>query len=226
MKIEIIDSLENAHTATGLAVVIDVFRAFSVQAYLFANGAEKIIPRDHDLGYFELKEANPDFVLLGERKGVKVEGFDYGNSPTEILNIDFSGKTIIHTTSNGTKGLVNAKNAEIVLAGSFLIADSIIKFIKNQNPEKVCLISTSPHETNENEDMMLANYIKDALEGKTINESEIREMTKKTSAYSYLFDEINVPVTDFDLCLDFNRFNFIIKKVEKNGELYLIKEEV
>ena len=224
MKIEIIKSVDDADKAQGLTVIIDVFRAFSVEAYLFANGAEKIIPVQSLDEAHALKKENPSFILMGERKGLKVEGFDYGNSPTEILNIDFTGKTIIHTTSNGTKGLVNAVNADIVLAGSFLIADSIIKYIKQYNIGIVSLVSTSPHIVMHNEDIILATYIKETLEGKVMSTSEIKEMSKKTSAYQYLFDEIGVPSTDFDLCLDFNKFNFIIKKIIKDGQLCLIKE--
>jgi len=46
---------------------------------------------------------------MGERKGKKLPGFDYGNSPTEIQAIDFSGKTVIQTTSAGTRGFADAK---------------------------------------------------------------------------------------------------------------------
>lgn len=65
MHIEVIRSLEDADKATGLTVVIDVFRAFSTEAYIFANGASKIIPV---LGLEEahkLKKENPDYVLIG-----------------------------------------------------------------------------------------------------------------------------------------------------------------
>lgn len=226
MKIEIIKSVEEAHIAKGLAVVIDVFRAFSTEAYIFANGAGKIIPvRDLDEAH-RLKKENPDFILLGERGGLKVEGFDYGNSPTEILNVDFSGKTIIHTTSNGTKGIINAINADTILAGSFLTASSIIKFIQQNNIENVFLVSTSHDVENHNEDILCAHYIRDVLEGKEISESEIKDIAAKTNAYSELFDELDVPKTDFELCLDINKFDFVIKTVKENGRIYLVKEVI
>lgn len=227
MKIEIIKSLEDAHNAKGLAVVIDVFRAFSVQGYLFANGAEKIIPiKDLDEAH-RLKKENPNFILLGERKGVKVEGFDYGNSPTEILNIDFTGKTIIHTTSNGTKGLANASNAETVLVGSFVVADSIIKYIKNNDFQNISLISTAPYTDNEdNEDILLAYYIRDVLDGHKIDEADIKKKLRTTTVHTFLLNEAGVPKTDIDLCLDFHKFSFIIRKVNDNGQFFLVKENV
>ena len=88
------------------------------------------------------------------------------------------------------------------------------------------MVSTAPYLSTDNEDIILANYIKDALEGKTMSQSDIKTMIAKTAVYSYLFDEIGVPMTDFDLCLDFNRFDFVIKKINNEGRLCLIKEVV
>ncbi len=226
MKIEIIKSVVDADKAIGLSVVLDVFRAFSVEAYIFGNGAYKIIPVRTLEEAYALKKENSEYILVGERGGVKPEGFDYGNSPTEILDVDFSGKTIVHTTSNGTKGLLNSINAEVVLAGSFLIADSIVKYIKQNNIENIFLISTDTDTKVDNEDIILAYYIRDALEGKTTSESEIRKMMTQTPAYNYLFNTVGIPATDFDLCLDFHKFNFIIKKVISDGQIYLIREDI
>jgi 2-phosphosulfolactate phosphatase len=226
MQIEIIRSLEDADKATGLTVVIDVFRAFSTQAYIFANGADKIIPV---LGLEEahrLKKENPDYILIGERGGIKIEGFDYGNSPTEIINVDFTGKTIMHSTTNGTKGLINAINSEIILSGSFLIANSIIKYIKQNNFKIISFVCTSPSPAEDNEDVMLAYYIRDILNGNQVNESQIKESLRKTSAYDFLLGEAGVPKTDIELCLDFNKFNFIIKKVTEKNQMYLVRENI
>ena len=112
MQIDILDLIEGARQARGLTVIIDVFRAFSTACYVVRNGARQIIPvGDVDLAY-QLKQQNPNYVLMGERKGKKLPGFDYGNSPTEIQSIDFSGKTVIQTTSAGTQGFANAKDAD------------------------------------------------------------------------------------------------------------------
>lgn len=226
MNIKIIKSLEDADKATGLAVIIDVFRAFSVEAYLFANGAEKIIPVLSLEQAYALKEKHPDYVLTGERGGLKPEGFDFGNSPTEVSDVDFSGKTIIHTTSNGTKGLLNASNAEDVLVGSFVIVDSIARYIKENGFQNISLVSTSPDSAADNEDILCAYYIRDILQGTSTNEPEIKTKVRSTPVHSFLLDEAGVPETDIDLCLDFNKFDFIIKKVVEDDQMYLIKENV
>ena len=92
MKIEILHMVEGAKKARGIAVVIDVLRAFSVEAYIMSGGAEKIFPVADVDEARKLKEENPDFLLVGERNGYKLEGFDFGNSPTAASNFDFKGR--------------------------------------------------------------------------------------------------------------------------------------
>jgi len=119
MKIKILHLIDGAKQARGLTVIIDVFRAFSTACYVFGNGAKKIIPLgDIDIAH-KLKKENPNFLLIGERFGKKPEGFDYGNSPTQIENVDFTDKTIIQTTSAGTQGIANATNADEIITGGF-----------------------------------------------------------------------------------------------------------
>lgn len=224
MNIQIIRCVDDAVQAQWITVVIDVFRAFTTEAYIFANGAHTIIPVQSLDEAYNLKKENSEYILIWERGGIKPEGFDYGNSPTEILNVDFTGKTIIHTTSNGTKGLLLSKNALDILTGSFVNVGAIIKYIKEKNPTSISLISTSPNTSEENnEDLMLAYYIRDMLLGKEISQKEIHEMMKKTSAYSLLFNEVWVPASDFELCLDFDRFPFIIQQTEESGKKVLKK---
>lgn len=225
MEIKIIKSIEDAKKAIGLAVVIDVFRAFSTEAYIFANGAEKIIPVKNLEDAYALKKEHAEYLLVGERGGKKPDGFDFGNGPSEVVNVDFSGKTVIHTTSNGTKGLIEATKAETILTGSFVLADSIIKYIKDQNFQTISLISTSPETYTDNEDILLAYYIQDKLHNKKIDEADLKTKLMMAPAHSFLLQEANVPQADIDLCLDFNRFDFIIKKIFKNNILYLVKED-
>ena len=81
MEIQILQLTEGAKKAKGLTVVIDVFRAFSTACYVFAAGAEKIIPVEHVEEAFNLKKTLTNVVMLGERLERKVPGFDFGNSP-------------------------------------------------------------------------------------------------------------------------------------------------
>jgi len=214
MKIKIFQLITGAKQAKGLTVIIDVFRAFSVACYVFGNGAKKIIPVGDISVAYTLKKNNSSFLLIGERKGKKPKGFDYGNSPTQIENVNFSNKTIIHTTSAGTQGIVNASNADEIITGAFVNAQAVINYIKKQNPKEVSLVAMgSMGIFTSDEDILLAKYIKNALEGKPNDFSEIVKHLKNCISARKFFDPAKVwaPERDFDLCLSLNKFNFVLK---------------
>ena len=229
MKIEILQLLEGAQKAKGLTVIIDVFRAFSTACYAFENGASTIIPvGDIDQAY-SLKKKHPEFLLMGERFERKPEGFDFGNSPTHLLNVDLSGKTIVHTTSSGTQGIANAANADEIITGSFVNASAIRKYIQIKDPghvSLVCMGYSCQYPTDE--DTFLAEYIKDKLEARETNFTAMVDKLRNGSG-ARLFEPENQewsPSSDFDLCLSLSRFNFILR-VEREGELnYLRKIEL
>ena len=116
MKINWLHMIEGAKQAEGLTVIIDVFRAFSLECYLHSMSVKEIRPVGSIEDAFRLGEMIPNSVLVGERGGKKCEGFDYGNSPSSVLPEFVAGKTIIHTTSAGTQGIVNAKNASAIIS--------------------------------------------------------------------------------------------------------------
>lgn len=71
--------------AKDVCVVIDVLRASSVEAHLFMCGAAHVIPQSSIEDTLQTKKVDPDVLLIGERKGIKYDGFDFGNSPTELM---------------------------------------------------------------------------------------------------------------------------------------------
>jgi len=141
MKVEILEFIEGAKKAEGVTVIIDVFRAFSVGCYAFDSGAAGIIAAAGIDDAFQLRRKYANSVLVGERDEKKIPGFDFGNSPTEILQADLHGKTVIHTTTAGTQGLINATRADLILTGSLVNAGAIVKFIKDLNPSHVSLVA-------------------------------------------------------------------------------------
>jgi 2-phosphosulfolactate phosphatase len=214
MEVKILHLIDGAKEAQGLTVIIDVFRAFSVACYAFGNGTEKIIPLgDINIAY-KIKKENPEFLLIGERGGKKPEGFDYGNSPTQIENVDFTNKTIIQTTSAGTQGIANATNSTEIITGSFVNAQAIINYIKKQNPKKVSLVAMGSAGIRiTDEDILCAEYIKNALENKSNNFSKIIEHLREyKSAHKFFNPDIDwAPEKDFDLCLTLDKFNFVLR---------------
>ena len=119
MEIEILQLIDGAKKASGTAVIIDVFRAMTLEAYILASGASKIIPLGDEAEAYRLKRENPGYVLAGERHGRILPGFDIGNSPSQVKGLDFTGKPVIHTTSAGTQGIANATYASEILCAVF-----------------------------------------------------------------------------------------------------------
>jgi 2-phosphosulfolactate phosphatase len=218
MNIKILHMVEGAKEATGIAVIIDVFRAFTVEAYIMNNGAEKLMPvGDMQIAY-DYKEKDGNCVLIGERHGKILPGFDFGNSPSQIKNVDFTGRTVIHTTSAGTQGIDNAKNADEVLTGSLVNAKAIAEYIKQKKPETVSLVCMGLEAKSQtDEDNLCANYIKSLLEGKAPNlENEIEGLKKTSGAKFFDIAERDVfPEEDFYLSTEVDKFNFVLK-VEKD----------
>lgn len=239
MEIQILQLLDGARDARGLTVIIDVFRAFSTACYAYHSGATKIIPVGNiDLAY-RLKEQNPDFVLLGERNEQKPEGFDFGNSPSQLVAEKIAGKTLVHTTSSGTQGIADAENADEIITGSFVNAGAIARYIRQQNPAVVSLVCMGyACEYPTDEDTLCAEWIKNELETPPNLHSRGGEKSEK---FAQMLQTIRLgsgarffdaekqswsPQADFDLCLNLNRFDFVLK-VEKENELnYLRKIEI
>jgi len=215
MKIDILHLCEGARQAKGLTVIIDVFRAFTVAPYLYHRGAGRVIPVEKVETAFQLKEQFPDCVLVGERNEKKIPGFDFGNSPSAILSFDFTRKTVIHTTSSGTRGIMNAIHADEIITGSFVNAAAIARYIQQKKPAEVSLVCMGyaclyPVE----EDLFCARYIKHLLTGEAIDDfDQMKETIRHTSGARFFRPESQeyAPAVDFDLCMQKNIFNFILK---------------
>lgn len=222
MQINTFHNTEGAINAVGLTVIIDVFRAFTTECYVMNNGVERIIPiGDLSLAY-KLKKENQDFILMGEQQGERKKGFQYGNSPFQIKDVDFTGKSVIHISTAGTKGLSNAKNASEIITGSFVNVGAIIRYIKSKKPDVVSLVCTgTANETIRDEDSLCAEYIKNELMD-TPNDYERMVSHIKENGYIDRFLDPNLPkypVEDVDCCLAINKFDFVIKASPYTNDL-------
>ena len=229
MTVEILQLLEGAQKAQGLTVIIDVFRAFSTACYAYGSNIKRIYPVGDLEKAYQLKQINPEYILVGERNEQKPEGFDFGNSPSQLMTGNLSGKTMVHTTSSGTQGIANATHADEILTGSFVNAQAIINYIRKQNPEKVSLVCmgySCQYPTDE--DTLLAVYIKNELEGISNDFPAMVEQIRKGDGARFFAPEKQdwAPVADFDLCLSLNRFNFVLKVETENDLNYLRKIDV
>jgi 2-phosphosulfolactate phosphatase len=230
MDIDILEFVEGAKRATGLTVVIDVFRAFSVACYAYDAGASRVIATSSVDDAVNLAKKYRNAVLAGERNESKIAGFDLGNSPTEILQSNLAGVTFIHTTTAGTQGLVNAVNSSPVITGSLVNAEAVVKYIKSVNPEKVSLVAMG-YRTNESaeEDLLCARLIESRLKDERKNFSEQINSLRDTSGKRF-FDPRNLefsPPTDYFLCTITDRFNFVLQGNRRpDGNIDLLKTDL
>lgn len=230
MNINKLYLVNGASKATGLTVVIDVFRAFSVECYLFANGATRIYPVASIDEAYLLKEKNPHYILMGERYEKICEGFDFGNSPTHIKNVDFTGKTIVHTTSSGTQGIALAKNSSEIITGAFVNANAIARYIQQSNINEISLVAMGYEgKRNTQEDDFCADYIEGVLLNNIPDFNNMVDIIR-TGDGARLLDPKNnkhSPAFDFDLCLNINAFDFVLRvKKDKDGWNYLEKVSI
>ncbi len=214
MEIRLLEFVEGAEKATGIAVIIDVFRAFTTACYLYHQGASEVLVTGDIDRAFSFRDRHPGRVVLaGERNEKKVEGFDLGNSPSEVLNIDLAGKRVVLTTSAGTKGLLHARNAERVLAASFVNAPATATFLKHQAPAVVSLVAMGYNAViPADEDRLCAEYIRNLLLEKE-NDFESMERKIRRGTGRRFFDPENhhSPEADYHLAMQPGRFPWVLE---------------
>jgi 2-phosphosulfolactate phosphatase len=163
---------------------------------------------------------------MGERLERKPEGFDFGNSPTFIRQATLTRKPLIHTTSSGTRGIVGAIRADQILTGSFVNAKAITRYIGKSAPEQVSLVCMGyACEYPTDEDTLCAVYIRNELLGLPSDWEAMRKTIREGTGDRF-FDPSSqdwAPSSDFDLCLDRDIFNFVLKVGKEDDVLYLEK---
>ena len=125
-----------------LPLIVDVLRASSTIIAVLARGAEKVIPVEDETEALRLGK-DLKAITIGERHGIKIEGFDHGNSPTEMLGLDLEGKTVVITTTNGTRVMVEGG-----IIASTLNAGVVADMIRSK-PHAYLLASGAPLKSDE-----------------------------------------------------------------------------
>ena len=227
MNIQILELIDGAKAAKGLTVIIDVFRAMTVEAYVIRNGAADLIPMGSIEDAYAYRDAHPGTLLMGERGGAMCPGFDFGNSPSQVKDFDFTGKTVVHTTSAGTQGVANAKNATQMLTGSLVNARAIAEYIKASGAEDVSLVCMGLAGVEPTrEDTLCAEYIKALVEGSAMDLAAGIEECKHTSGAKF-FDPNNpiFPEEDFWLSVEADKFDFVLHVEQReDGLMHTIRK--
>jgi 2-phosphosulfolactate phosphatase len=108
-----------------VCIVVDVLRASSTIVTMLERGAEEVLLAPNIEEARGLHQELPHHLLCGEEGGLPPPGFDYGNSPSEFSALDLKGQRIILCTSNGTKAILAAADAPVILVGCLLNATAV-----------------------------------------------------------------------------------------------------
>ncbi|WP_078873897.1 2-phosphosulfolactate phosphatase [Streptomyces sp. NRRL S-1868] len=145
-----------------VAVVVDVMRAFTVAAWAFSRGAEKIVLASSDGEALALKESRSGWLAL--KDGAPAAGFDTVNSPGLIRSLDLVGRTVVQKTTAGTVGALAVASAPLVLCASFVVAGATARFLKTEGSGPVTFVVTGDA-GQATEDLACAEYIGQHLAG-------------------------------------------------------------
>ncbi len=226
MEIRILQYLEGARAAEGITVIIDVFRAFSLEAYLFSRGAAGILAVGREETARRLKALHPEHYLCGERGGRVLPGFDFGNSPSQSAAFSMEGRNVIHTTSAGTQGFAAAAGASELLTGSLVNAAATAAYITSRKPEIVSLVAmgldgVSPAD----EDTLCAAYLKSLLLGRPLDmERELRLLRGKPQSEKF-FDPLTqdvFPEADYHMCARADIFPFALAVKRDGADIFAV----
>ena len=133
------DQFDKYTDAKSIVVVVDLLRATTVISTAFMEGVKEIIPvqtLEEALSY----KGKEGYIVAAERNAKPIEGFDYGNSPFHYINSDVDGKTLVLTTTNGTKAINNAKSYKVITA-SYINLDAVASHLIKEHKDVIILCS-------------------------------------------------------------------------------------
>jgi 2-phosphosulfolactate phosphatase len=179
MKIDIIissDDIKKDKIVGKNVIVIDMLRATSVITTAINNGCKSVVPVttiEEALDIVRKEEAagkdRKDFILGGERNALKIEGFDCSNSPLEYGRAEVFGKTVVMTTTNGTKAINGAKDAENIYIGAMINARAVAMKAITEDKDLV-LVNAGTYDQFSIDDFLCSGYIISLIDEKTMPE--------------------------------------------------------
>lgn len=153
------DNLVSTQTC---AVVIDVLRATTVMTTALAAGATQIETCGQIVDAFELaKQTDPPALLCGERECKPIDGFHFGNSPTEYTPTNVSQRRLVLTTTNGTRAIEAVAGCKRLLVSSFLNVMSTVRAVENESHLQIVCAGTNGQISAE--DVLLAGCMVESL---------------------------------------------------------------
>lgn len=222
MKIHHLD-LDRCDQAIGIAIVIDVIRAFTTAAIAFEKGARKIILVATPEQALRVRQENPGVLVMGEVGGLPPDGFDFGNSPSQLQAADLADRVLVQRTSSGTQGIVNCVHCKQIFAASFLTAQATVSSVIASHPSDVSIINTGARRDGlGDEDAACADYLEGLLLGKKLDPGLYTDRVLSCKISSVFKDpgRPEYPSEDLEICAQVDRCNFAIE-VFREGDQFV-----
>ncbi|MEV6951025.1 2-phosphosulfolactate phosphatase [Streptomyces sp. NPDC051183] len=193
--------------APSVAVVVDVMRAFTVAAWAFGQGAEKIVLAGSLDEALALKARHPGWMAL--KDGAPAPGFDMVNSPGMLRSADLRGRTVVQKTTAGTVGALAVKDASLVLCAGFVVAEATARLVRTRRSDSVTFVVTG-EDGRADEDLACAQYIGRRVTGADADPAEFLRRAAESRAAVELATGVRQGVhpDDVELCLELDRFPF------------------
>ncbi|MEU0157460.1 2-phosphosulfolactate phosphatase [Streptomyces sp. NPDC006261] len=203
-----------------VAVVVDVMRAYTVAAWAFAQGAEKIVLAESLDEALALKTRHPDWVAL--KDGPPAPGFDAVNSPGLLRSVGLGGRTVVQKTTAGTVGALAVKEASLVLCAGFVVAEATARLLRARGGDSVTFVVTG-EDGRADEDLACAQYIaRRVTEDGTEADGFLRRAGTSRAARE-LAEGVRrgVHPDDIALCLELDRFPFAMVATSEDSLMVL-----
>ncbi|MGW2277065.1 2-phosphosulfolactate phosphatase [Streptomyces sp. NPDC001770] len=190
-----------------VAVVVDVMRAFTVAAWVFARGAERIVLAGSLDEALALKSRHPEWVTL--KDGPPAPGFDAVNSPALLRSVDLGGRTVVQKTTAGTVGALAVRDAPLVLCAGFVVAEATARLLRSSGSDRVTFVVTGEDGRAE-EDLACARYIARRATGVETDAAGFLRRAGASRAAAELAQGVREGAhpDDVALCLELDRFPF------------------
>jgi 2-phosphosulfolactate phosphatase len=215
---------EGAAAARGIAIIIDVFRAFTCEPLLLRCGARRIIIEGDPDRCLALRAALGDAVLVGEHNEIPIPGFDFTNSPSHILAAGppaFAGRTVIHRTTSGVTGAIAALEvADAVFLASFVNARATAQVVASRAPDLVSIVAMGTRSALPSpEDERCGDCLESLLTGSAYDHvAAVAEILADEAAQKFLRgDKPYLPQTDPVYCLQRDLFGFALQAQRRDG---------
>ncbi|MFJ1599114.1 2-phosphosulfolactate phosphatase [Streptomyces sp. NPDC088261] len=208
-----------------VAVVVDVMRAFTVAAWAFACGVERIVLASTESEALALKERHSGWLAL--KDGAPAAGFDVVNSPGLLRSRDFAGRTLVQKTTAGTVGALAVAGAPLVLCASFVVAGPTARFLRGEESGPVTFVVTGEG-GRADEDLACAEYIGRCVGGGEVDPAPYLRRARMSRAAADLAGGLRSGChpDDVGLCLEIDRFSFAMVARQEDSLTVLRPVEV